>query len=75
MSKNIIIFKDIETISQEELMEGDLISEDDDERIPRENSRGLPEVPAGRSGVLEAAVEELIKHAKESGYRKTISGH
>jgi len=30
MSKNIIIFKDIETISQEELMEGDLISEDDE---------------------------------------------
>ena len=30
MSKNIIIFKDIETISQEELMEGDHISEDDE---------------------------------------------
>ncbi len=30
MSKNIIIFKDMETISQEELMEGDLISEDDE---------------------------------------------
>ena len=30
MSKNIIIFKDIETISQEELMEGDFISEDDE---------------------------------------------
>ena len=30
MSKNIIIFKDVETISQEELMEGDLISEDDE---------------------------------------------
>ena len=30
MSKNIIIFKDVETISQDELMEGDLISEDDE---------------------------------------------
>ena len=30
MSKSIIIFKDLETISEEELMEGDRVSEDDE---------------------------------------------